>query len=43
MFILTILEKIKKARLTFSQESITVLPKKRQIIKKGELIEQIHN
>ena len=25
MFILTILEKIKEARLTFSQESVTVL------------------
>ena len=34
MFILTILEKIKKARLTFSQESITVLQKKGRLSRK---------
>ena len=39
MFILTVLEKIKEARLKFSQGSVTVLQKtliKKTIIKRGE-------
>ena len=37
MFVLTILEKIKEIRLTFSQGSVTVLKKIQEAIKKWVL------
>ena len=43
MFVLTVLEKIKKTRLKFSPGNITILFKKWQIIKRRELNQQIHN